>query len=293
MPPYQPRTATESHALQIVNAANLLGLRDADVPKDASAPSGSSELIKAGAFGTLNYLSPPPGFTSVAAGALGFASFFLTGPSAEEASRTSTLLAWMPRSEAATAEEARQKLDTLVQHELAAVLAETSLPKGYSLDKQVRQWTLTPPGNNFSLTTYQSTQTIWFIRGGECSEPKVLCRYHVSLGLRPVERAAPAVLGGYPAWAYIRNEGLSDIPPTFFDQRESRGMIRATFPDMEVLQKLSARLPAWAFIYVAPDNMAYTSEATGKPTLMRFPVVLNKGKPLYFVRGGTGIVPAM
>ncbi|HYG88971.1 MAG TPA: hypothetical protein VD978_22240 [Azospirillum sp.] len=291
--PYQPWSATESHALQIVNAADLLGLRDADAPKDATAPGGSSSLVQAGAFGTLNYLSPPPGFGSVAAGALGFASFFFSGPAPEEWSRTPSLLVWMPRSEAATADEAWHKLNAMVQRELAAVLSETRLPSGYRLEKEEKLAIAFRPGYSLAPTRYTSTRTLWKIRGGDCDDPKVQCQYQVSLIVPPVERAAPSVLGGYPAWTYIRTEGLAGISPTFVDRREFREKYRAVFPDLEVLRKLSARLPAWAFIYIGPDSVAYMNEEVGKPTLLRFPVILSKGEPVYFVRGGKGIVPAM
>ncbi len=290
-PPYQARSKQESQALQLTNASLLMGLRDAEAPKDGSTPGSNADFAKASAFGTLNALSPPPGFTSVTAGALGFASMFFTGGGAEEISRTSKLLVWMPRSEAATADEAWQKLNTLVQHELAAVLAETPLPSGYTLEKEDRQVTGYRPGISFAPTPYKSTQAIWHIRGGDCDQPKVQCGYEVRLRLPPVERTAPAVLGGYPAWTYIRTEGMIEIPSSFTDHREFRAKTRAMFPDMEVLRKLSMRLPNWAFIYVAPNAMGYSDKASGKPVLLRFPVVLNKGEPLYFVRGATGVAP--
>ncbi|BAI74746.1 hypothetical protein AZL_b00830 (plasmid) [Azospirillum sp. B510] len=279
----QPRDPLESEALQLVRAADLLGLRDADAPVAGQAPGGGANLPAAAMFGGLNYLSPPPGFTSVAAGALGFASLFFSGPAPEDASRYSQLLIWMPRGEAATEEEAWRKLNEMVQRELAAVLAEVALPPDYRLEKEESQFRGYRPGG-LMQTRYTSTRTAWRIHGGECDEPKVTCQYQVSLLLPPVERPAPALLGGYPAWTYVRTEGLTGISPSFIDRRPFQDVRRATFPDMEVLRKLSARLPAWVAIYVAPRTMAYRHEETGEPALLGYPVILRSGTIHYFVK---------
>ncbi|MBP2311484.1 hypothetical protein [Azospirillum soli] len=283
-PALRARDARESEALQLVRAADLLGLRDADAPKDTAAPGGGSTLPSAAVFGGLNYLSPPPGFTSAAAGALGFATLFFAGPTPEDASRYTRLLVWMPREEAGTAEEARRKLDELVQRELTAVLAEVALPSGYRLEKDQRPFTAHRPDGGLITTRYTTTQTIWRIRGGECDEPKVTCQYQVSMPLPPVEGTAPTLLGGYPAWTYVRTEGLTGISPSFIDRRPFQETRRAAFPDMEVLRKLSARLPAWTAIYVAPGTMAYLHDESGNPALLGYPVVLRGGTVSYFVR---------
>jgi len=283
---YQPKDPGESQALQLVKAADLLGLRDAEVPSGATAPGGRSTLPMAALYGGLNTLRPPPGFSRGAAGAIGFATMFFSGPAPEEISRTSKILVWMPRAEAETAEDAWRKIDDLMQRELGAVLAGTLLAPGYRLEKESKPVTSYRPGSTLAPTPYRSDEVTWRVRGGECDDPKVQCRYRITVPVPPVERTAPAVLGGYPAWSFVRTQGMAGVASSFVDRRGGHVAPRPVFPDLEVLRKLSARLPGWAAIYVAPHTASYLDEETGKPALLPYPVVLRAGEPLYFVRGG-------
>lgn len=284
--PYQPKGADESRALQLVKAADLIGLRDAEVPVDAQAPGSGSTLPVAALLGGLNALRPPPGFSPKTAGALGFAAMFFSGPTSEELSRTSKILVWMPHEEAATAEDAWRAIDGLVQRELAAVLVDTRLPSGYRVEKEMKSVTSYRPGKTLAPMPYRSDEVTWRIRGGDCDDPKVQCRYRITVPVPPVGRMAPTMLGGYPAWSFVRTQGMTGVASTFVDRRGGHDVPRPVFPDLEVLRKLSARLPGWMAIYVAPHTTSYFDEETGKPALLPYPVVLHAGAPLHFVPGG-------
>lgn len=274
-----------SRALQIAKAADLVGLRDVEAPKGESAPTPDGSGIGAGlTYGSLNYLAPPPGFGSGMAAGLGFATFFFSGPSAEEAATMPSLWVWMPKDQAQTEDEAWEKINDIIQTELDAVIAETTLPAGYSFERVVEPYPAYQSGGGLFPKTIMKDQVIHRITGGICDDEDVRCGYQITATVRPREVIAPAVLGGGPAWGYVRTKGMIMIPPTVVDDRTFRTYYRSLFADMEVLRKLSRRLPDWMVIYIAPNRVGYADE-TGKPLLVPYPVMLRKGEPLYFVKG--------
>jgi hypothetical protein len=268
--PYQG-PSHESLALSVTNASDLVGLRDAKLPKGASAPSPGPTLPGAALSGGLNALSPPMGFSSLGGGLMGFASAFLSGPGPEAAASTSRLIAWMPLSEADTAETAAEKLDQLVQVKLAEALAQVDLGPGYAVQKA-------------EMSVTGTRRTVFGINGGECDEPKVRCGYGVTSTPRPVQGFAPAFLGGYPAWSYTRTSGIPTLEPSFRDNRSWRASFRAAFPDLEVFRRFSAALPDWVYLYLAPQRVSYWDEQQQRLQFLPYPLVLNQGEALFFVR---------
>lgn len=263
-----------SRALQIAKAADLVGLRDAEAPKGESAPTPDGSGIGAGlAYGTLNYLSPPPGFGSGMAAGLGFAAFFFSGPSAEQAATTPSIWAWMPKDQAQTEDDAWQKINGIIQTELDAVIAETTLPAGYSFERVVEPYTAYRPGGSLSPKPYKQDRVTHRIKGGICDDKDVRCGYQITATVPPVEVNAPAVLGGGPSWGYVRTEGMILMAPPVVDNRTFRTHYHSLFADMEVLRKLSKRLPDWMVIYIAPNRVGYADE-TGKPLLVQYPVLM-------------------
>jgi hypothetical protein len=275
-----------SRALQLVQAADLLGLKDAEAPQSAGTPGISPTLPSAALVGGLNTLSPPFGFGSAAAGALGFASMFFDGPGPASASGTTLILAWAPKELAASEIEAWRLIDSRVQEALAAALQETRLAEPYRVERSERKTKSYRPSKTLFPTAYDGVEVSWRIKGGDCDLEKVACRYVAALPVPPVETRAPALLGGYPAWGYVRTQGMASISSTFIDNREFRSKFRAVFPDLEVLRKASARLPEWIAIYVAPNTMAHLNDTAGKPSFIPYPLVLQGGTALFFVRGG-------
>lgn len=284
--PYDP-PPHESHALSITKAAGLMGLRDASLAKGATTPQPGASVPGAALAGAANALSAPPGFTSLSAGAMGVASALLSGPSPENASAVSHLLAWMPRSEAVDRQAARDKIDAIVQQALAEVLAETTLPGGVTVGRKEWDTTFTeaaPPLPIRIPDRWPHRATAFPLHGGECDQPKVTCRYRIAIGIPPVEGYAPSFAGGFPAWFFDQLYGLPRIDRTFVDIRNGRERWEARFPDIEVYRKLSARLPAWVYLYLAPGQVSYLDEGTGKLALLPYPVVVNQGELLFFVR---------
>ncbi len=274
-----------SRALQLVQAADLLGLKDAEAPQSAGTTGISPTLPSAALVGGLNALSPPFGISSAAAGALGFASMFFDGPGPASASGTTLILAWAPKELAASETEAWRLIDSRVQEALAAALQETRLPDRYRVERTERKTKSYRPGKALFPTAYDGVEVSWRIKGGDCDLEKVACRYVAALPVPPVETRAPALLGGYPAWGYVRTQGMASISATFIDNREFRSKFRAVFPDLEVLRKASARLPEWIAIYVAPNTMAHRNDSVGEPSFIPYPLLLQGGKALFFVRG--------
>ena len=86
----------------------------------------------------------------------------------------------------------------------------------------------------------------------------------------PRKRKAPDLLGGHDAYRIgvsggATNGAFGGYPVDAENlTREER---------LNVLTRISAHLPAWAYIYVAPGE-----------NLAPFPIVLHQGRPLLFVR---------
>lgn len=268
--PYQG-PSHESRALSVVTAVDLVGLKDAKQSQGASVSSPGSTLPGAAFTGGLNSLSAPPGFSSLGAGLMGFASAFFSGPGPEAAASTSRVIAWMPLSEAETPDAAIGKLDQMVQARFAEVLSRVDLGEGYSAQTAEKD-------------TGGYRRTTVMVKGGECDEPKVRCAYGLTSLPRPVQGFAPAFLGGYPAWSYTRTSGIPILEPSFRDHRSWRASFRATFPDLEVYRRLSAALPDWVYLYLAPQRVSYWNEQQQRLQFLPYPVVLNRGEALFFVR---------
>lgn len=278
----------ESRALSVTNAVDLVGLRNAKLPQGASAPSSGSILPGAVLSGGLNALSPPMGFSSLGGGLMGFASAFFSGPAPEGAATYSRLIAWMPLSEADTAKAAAEKLDRVVQAKLAEVLSQVDLGTGYTVERGGKDVTAYRRGEglfgDFDPQRIDYRRTTFWIKGGECDEPKVRCGYEITISPHPIQGFAPAFLGGYPAWGYTRARGIPGLAPSFSDRRDRRERYRARFPDMEVYRRLSAALPEWVYLYLAPQRVSSWDSQEQRLQFLPYPVVLNKGEPLFFVR---------
>ncbi|WP_026608655.1 hypothetical protein [Methylocaldum szegediense] len=207
----------------------------------------------------------PPGFSLPAAGAMSILGVLTSGPTVKHPALVNHIIAWMPKREAATPGEARLKFRDLVVN----AYLET-LPAPYSVKETM------------DITPYGIVETGYILQGGDCGTPPVKCV------LEPyVNEPAEAQTG--PSWVdrgavYVWQNYLpgrtgrypqASVEAYRFDV-DSSGRHRnarklALAGESEQLQKMSALLPDWVYIYSAPTDE--------RP----YPVIFHRGKTLYFI----------
>lgn len=276
---YAPK-GPESPALQIAKAAALAGLRDVDIGQTAASPGGWS-VVQPVAGGIGGALSPAPGLSGLSGGVFGaLASFGERGP--EWDSSYNHVLAWVPLSEASTAEAARDLVDRLVVAAFRDALAET-LGAGYKIEAEpmtVAQFR----ARHRSLPVDRESEygfTLFSISGEQCSGTKV-CAYSAHIRALPRKGFAPALIGGGPAWSFTRYSGLPTLATSCWDVGQSRVKLAYCLPDRDMYLAVSRRLPAWVFIYLAPGTTGIQAPATLTYGPMESPVVVSEGKGLRF-----------
>jgi len=262
--PYEP-IRPESTALQVMKAAGYSGLRDTAPPphNENATPDGFGKALT---WGIGNALAVPPGFNPGTAGALALVSGIFGTRDPDEKVWTSQIVAWMPKNGAQSPADARDKVNLLLWNALSQAIDEIPFPPAYSVEK--RTWV------NYGGMTERFAS----LRGGDCGEKRVQCRMDLIVHRMPVEVAAPRILGGFPAYGFA-----SPFQATHIDRRGFGGKVTAIFPDLAVYQRASALLPEWVYLYVAPDKVAYDDDKVGR-VLLPYPIVLNQGKFLYFVK---------
>ena len=262
--------ASHSKAWNLARAAGFYELKDVeaeDVPQDAN-PNETS-VAGAAAFGGLSYLNAPPGFSPGAAGVMGFLSWLSSGEPEEAASR---IVAWVPKTEAATPSAAADLLYARIQEAYTPIPKTVPLPEPYRLNSVVAK-------DRFIAAVFA---------GGECAgkdvswtEDVVDCRLRIQVpshsGDYLEETIAPESMGGFPAWRYV-----GWISHGYDDRSRSPGTRYARFPELRMLGKLSGRLPPWSFVYVAPRHTSYQT-AAGDYDFLPFPLILHQGDAHYFV----------
>ncbi|MBP1151278.1 MULTISPECIES: hypothetical protein [unclassified Methylocaldum] len=198
----------------------------------------------------------PPGFSLAGAGAMSILSVLTSAPRKHPVLENH-IWVWMPASEALNQEAAAAKL--------SALLFDTymkTLPEPYRF---VRTETERYPG-----LISDTVETNHVIEGGECDGQRQRC-YTRPLkleSLRPLSKS-PEWIGGKAAYFVEAFAGAWLFHPLrdVHDKPEERIAIGKA----PHLQRMSAALPDWVYIYSAPTNE--------RP----YPVIFHRGETLYFI----------
>lgn len=264
-----PMNPAHSKAMNVLIAAGYVTdpkrspVRDvprSDIAQGVKQPGTGA--LDAG-YALSNVLAPPPG---IGLGfALGMSVMSLLLPSPTEPLATSMVLAWMPKTLAATPAEAQAAMQRLIDEALDGALAEV----------------LKPPYRPVPRSAKQPGQVV--ITGGECLSQGARCSYVPRVHAKPTEGVAPEMLGGAPAWTWPHVDRPSEVIVAQLwwsgeDGSQFLPRYRPWLPDLAIYQAMSERLPEWVFLYLAPGTV---SGGDGK--FVRVPLVLNRGEPLYFI----------
>lgn len=220
------------------------------------------------AAGVVNVVS---GVGNVTAGLLTIGSIF-TGPvDLDDPATKGAIVAWMPKSEANSPEDARAKMYAIVLSALANVEME-----GYSLERysDPEYWTV---GIN--------------LHGPECNENPYFCAVMGGVSIPNQVKTAPEWLSysgpsyAWPVWPRGADSSYDDhtitLIPSFKDKSLYDGYHWPQGADARVfLQQVSENLPKWAYIYSPP---------TPKHP---YPVMFNAGEMLLFIEPGNTQVAA-
>jgi hypothetical protein len=251
-----------SEARNVMEAAYITGIKDMPYKqyqeaKDAALAKGikldtGPSLLGGTTFGALNYMSPPTGFSSGAAGLMGLASWMLIGK--DHPGTHSRILFWMPANNESGLKDATSHLHKIYTEALNTAIKEVRWPDGYTAQ----------------LVNYPGSTGIFVvITGGECSKeaanPKPVpptalrCRYGKFLDLDnqalPIAGIAPYFLGGGNAYV---GQGIKYDQVFSYESTPSKvklssaGIIHewyAGFPDLEFFQSFTRHLPKWVYVY--------------------------------------------
>lgn len=246
-----------SEAQNIIKAAGMVHNLDIVAPDNGSLATNVA--------GAVTHSMSHGGSLLASAGLRGGVSFLgglVLGSRDPEA--YSKIVAWMPKEMATSPEEAKGKMDSMLSAALWDALKETPFPDGYSPNKTAGTDTFLIEGNGCVNKPNQG-----------------VCRYAFTVSA-PEVLPAPDFLNGGESWAWTLHKwpiGLS--PATFSGDRKPH------FPDYQVYEKMSAKLPEWVYIYLAPSFASWrvsVERPGGTYGFLSMPVVLNKGNTLYFLR---------
>jgi hypothetical protein len=251
-------------------------IRDAKVPK--SGPIAPERGIAGAAtVGTLSYLSPPPGFSSGFGAGLSAIAWLAD---TERLSERSRIIAWVPKSEASTAEAAADLFYRAFKKSFEEAARQQDFPGSiritefYEVDeKYIRRFHAILDGDECSGKPFGRDNLMYCAPGFSMPTGR---RNGTGYGVD--EGVAPEALGGYPAWRVT-----GSMPRGVWDRRNGEVVYPPMLPEVEILSILSKKLPEWSYIYVAPLYNAIQNDE-GKFVWLGFPAILHQGNPLYFIR---------
>ena len=176
------------------------------------------------------------------------------------------LFAWMPENKAKDAQHARQVFENMIAKSATTILMEMQ----YKLQPLKEPYTYL--GVNFRQ---------WYLErdDSECSFKKLNC----VLSIYIPEPIGPVITPAFSFYATAnQNAWLFHIADEYRYPRVSldQGHGLNSIKENVFYQKLSARLPGWSYLYMAPNGVSIGKDNKTIP----YPYLLEKGKPLLFVR---------
>jgi hypothetical protein len=267
----------DSRAMSVVKANDEVSLTHPDQGSIRDMPNpGTAQHPGAGGAGSVGYavanaIAPPPGIGGGMALGMSAVALFMPGP--YDPLSGSHVIAWMPRELAPTQRQARDKMTDLLAESLALAAKEVI---GDPYRFEVKR--LPVPGRD-------AEEVDVVITGGDCVK-KVSCGYRMSVWREPRAGISPDFLGGGDAWMWPHrgssdSGGATTLYVGAFDNRQMGGKPRDWFADFSLYRQMSAELPGWVFIYLAPGDKVSLGPDKG---FLKTPLILNQGKVLEFVK---------
>lgn len=249
-----------SRAYNIAEAGGLItGIADTKVPRDNLERMTDTKAFGA-AYVMSGYISPRMGsFSNWQGGALNAANWAF-GPKQHGA--RNSLIAWMPATEAVSELDAQTKLLSHVKIAVESALADLGATFEVTLNK----------GGQFSYI-YHSKEwgcPTWLNGGRELSN---MCQIDIKV-VEPRRGTAPGFITGVQGAGYSFTSGDG----TEFNYLNVINGATSHAPEQAVYSKISEKLPAWAFLYLAPKKVKM-----GNGEKIQFPYLLEQGKPELFV----------
>lgn len=176
------------------------------------------------------------------------------------------VFAWMPLHMAPDSASAKHMMETMLSRASLAILQEMSynyqaVKKPFIHEgREFKQWYLGQPDGTCSVQKMNCVLSLYV------TEPT---------GPYRAPRFAFHNIAGETSWFFPAGD-KSVFPRLILAEGDGTKSISASM----FYQKLSARLPGWAYFYIAP-NEAGTGENN---RTIPYPYVLEKGKPLLFIR---------
>jgi hypothetical protein len=265
----------DSLALQVAKSADIVGLKDAQVPAersiDGAALLQSRDLVNSA-------YSASSSLISLTSGAMALLTSIASGPDVDKR-RYVAIVGWMPKDEAADAEAARLRWSAIVMQAISESAREQAFP-GLEVS-------FPPPSrstlylNSFGASI-QVDEFRMELRGGRCAERrKQFCDYRVAMGTAPELGRAPPFLPSGEVWEFDTHHGMVGLPRTI-QLDDFRRTWAAGVDDLSWFVHLTKLLPSWAYVYVGPQGAGYRNPESNALKLLPFPVVINGGRIHYF-----------
>lgn len=254
-------------------------------PGPAAGLAGA--LVDAGGLAS-TLMSPLAGFTALSGGLLAGGGALLRPETLPE-ERKNALLAWMPASQAASADEARARLLALAHDPFLRAVRDEAGLRGALEPVPIHS----PP----DARVYRFREP-----AEPCADPRVACQVVVGPRSSPrrlsgsrvpsLIRAAAGIGETAEVWAFDYGRALG-VGVSVTDNRGFGQTNRAVLPSFDAMLALSRELPAWAAMYVAPLGAALRDPAQGgRVVFLQAPIVLHQGRVLPFVRGAGALTIA-
>ena len=262
----RPYEEDQSEAWNVTRAAGFVKLEDAELPEGVKDPNDMTLLdnpLADAAYLGFSFTGPHGGVNPYAD--LGIRALeLLLRPDARSAHKR--FFAWMPADLAGSPEDAQKKLADVLDDASKKTMAD-------------RGNTITGPSGDADPGANRFYSYAW--TGKDC-HGDFECRLNIQVH-EPDSGMAPQALGGYQSY-YFHPDSFWGFPHvTDGEKKNSDGY--KWLPSLEYLAALSANLPEWVYMYFPPRYIGI--DGTDKD-MNQVPVVLNKGRFMYFVKPSKG-----
>lgn len=258
-----PMKYNESHseAYNIAQAGGLTqGIRDRTVPADQM--SSLSDLALDGGWVASGFFNPQLGMSSWQT--LGLHALGVAVEPEKQGARNS-MIAWMPKSMAATPYEARDVLREQVKETVAKTMEELGATSRVVIDR------IDSHDQGTIVIAYEKPE--WNCTG-ETQEQVCMVRAVV---YPPREGNAPDFISDKESSAY-RFTANHAYKYNRFELHTVKNSVTEA-PEAEIITALSKNLPEWVYLYTAPNQVSIK----GGGEKIAFPFILNQGAMKLFV----------
>lgn len=250
---------SHSQAFNIARAGGLVtGISDKEIPKDANTGAAESGIYNT-ASAAIAYANPTIGLSSAQSLSVSLLEIAIA-PDSHGA--RSSVVAWMPISQAASAEAAQSKLIDILSKSISESLSKQEL--------------------KFSKTRKKAEGTSFFIEDQSVKCQSIdkgsakACAIHLNV-YKPSKVKTPEFInnGESESWAFTSSHGF------FYNAMKMDVSKMSSINTLEIIKTSSSSLPEWVYIYSSPKDTYIDSS---KNQNNKYPMILSKGKELYFVK---------